>query len=106
METRLKSFDDPIFCAFTIADHTQIMVKHIKTIAEHFAEPLSFHNYSHDRAIYEWQGLRRLITTKFQHISNPIMLWQQIFKFHHELFPHILLVIELVLVSAFSSSTV
>ena len=44
--------------------------------------------------------------TKFQHFSNPIMLWQQIFKFHHEQFPHILLVIELILVSAFSSSTV
>ena len=55
METRLKSFDDPIFCAFSIADHTQWDLDdpdygktQIKIITEHFAEILNFHNYSND----------------------------------------------------------
>ena len=113
LETRMESFKDPIFCAFSIADHTQWDLSdpdygknHIANISEHFSEPLSFHNFSKDMAIYEWQGLLKLVTTKYQHFSNSLMLWQQIFKYHNEKFPHILLVIELVLVSAFSSSTV
>ena len=46
IESRLKSFDDPIFSAFSIADHTQWDLSdpgygknHIKNIAQYFAEP-------------------------------------------------------------------
>ncbi|KAK6171748.1 hypothetical protein SNE40_018183 [Patella caerulea] len=113
LNTRLESFNEPIFQAYKIADHSQwdpadadYGKAEIICIGTHFRTSLSFHKYSQDMALVEWKGIRKLVSSKFNHFKNSIMLWQQIFRHHHTEFPHILLVIEIILTTGISSSTV
>lgn len=96
-----------------IADHTQWNPSDanygqsaIKEIATHFSDSLDYNKFSLDMALMEWRRLMKLVATKFSHFKSKTALWQQVFKYHHEEFPHILLIIEIILVTAISSATV
>lgn len=113
IQKRMESFDDPIFKAFSLVDHTQWDLdqsdygkSEIKQIATHFSECLTGHNFSLSMVLLEWRNLKRLVSTKFHHFKNSLKLWQQIFTYHHNEHPHILLVIELILSIAIASASV
>ncbi|XP_064605788.1 zinc finger protein 862-like [Liolophura sinensis] len=110
---RMKSFDEEIFSAFKIADHSlwdysnaDYGVAEIKAISSHFEDSLKSHGFSIDLALFEWRALKKVVRDKYQHFTNKVAMWKQLFIHYQVQFPHILLIIELVLVTPYSSASV
>lgn len=110
---RMKSFDEEIFSAFKIADHSlwdysnaDYGVAEIKAIFSPFEDSLKSHGFSIDLALFEWRALKKVVRDKYQHFTNKVAMWKQLFIHYQVQFPHILLIIELVLVTPYSSASV
>ena len=113
IQGRLESFEGEIFKAMEIIDHhrwdhqnSDYGIQDIRVIATHFEKPLSHHNFKLDNALYEFRELKRLVKIRYHHFTHAYSLWEKIFSIHHEKFPHILSIIEIILAMEWASSTV
>lgn len=113
IEERMSSFQEPVYQAMRIVDHTLWDLDDdtygkdmVKVLAEYFAEPLATHKFDINFALMEMSGVKKIKAMKFKGFKGKISFWEKIFgEFHHK-FPHFLLVIEICLCLTFSSSTV
>lgn len=67
-----------------------------RNIVAHFKEPLSYHGFLLDLALKEWGILKKLVSAKFAHFSNKIDMWQRVYTHYNWVFPHVILIIELI----------
>ncbi|KAK6178299.1 hypothetical protein SNE40_013101 [Patella caerulea] len=109
----MKSINKDIYDALLISDHTtwdledsDFGLVQIRTLAEHFSKPLSFHGFNLDLCLREYKHLKFIVKQKYRLFQNKIGFWKSIFAYHQELHPHFLLLIELCLTLAWSSATV
>ena len=81
-------------------------INEINSLANHFSEPLKFHDFNLQAALFEFLQLKKLAHGKYSHVQQPTSLWNVIFQQHTEAFPNILLLIEIILCISCSSSNV
>lgn len=109
---RFQSFEAEIFRSCSIADYIQwdpsncLYGTEVRNIAAHFKEPLSYYGFSLDLALKEWGPPKKLVNAKFAHCSDKIAMWQRFYNHYNQEFPHILLLMEFILIVPISSATV
>ena len=115
IKRRLAPFtaEEDIYTAVQLPDHSSwdyddnaFGMDKIKKLSEHFSVPLEFHKYSMSKAMSEFIQLKALIHQKYRNHVNKLQVWKAIFLHYGGKFPHILLLVELCLSLAGSSSTV
>lgn len=87
-------------------DNSNYGIDEINNLADHFSEPLKFHEFNLQAALFEFRQLKKLVHAKYSHMQQPTSLWNVIFQQHTEAFPNILLVFEIILCISCSSSNV
>ena len=113
LEKRLDSFEqDDVFKSMTISDNRRwnyldpaYGMNDIDCLTKHFQRPLSYHQFSIDKAKYEFRELKKLVCSRYKHLQ-PTSLWETIFTSHHASYKNFLLLIEIILVIFWSSATV
>ncbi|XP_041356519.1 uncharacterized protein LOC121373808 [Gigantopelta aegis] len=115
IDPRLVPFqsEEDIYNSVQLADHSTwdfddnlFGMDKIKKLSEHFHVCLEFHGYNMSKAMSEFLQLKALIRQKYRNHINKLQVWKAIFVHFGGKFPHILLLIELCLSLAWSSSTV
>ena len=87
-------------------DDTTYAIDDIKMLANHFSTTLIHADYKLDAAIFKFHQLKRLAKSCYQHFSHSAGLWTMIASKHHDQYPHILLLVEIILSMEWASSTV
>ena len=59
-----------------------------------------------DAAIFEFGQLKKLVKSRYQHFSHSTSLWKTIASKHHDQYPHILLLVEIILSMEWASSSI
>ena len=75
-------------------------------LANHFSTKLIHADFKSDAAIFEFGQLKKLVKSGYQHFSHSTSLWKTIASNHHDQYPHILLLVEIILSMEWASSTV
>ena len=81
-------------------------INEISSLTNHFFEPLKVHDFNLHAALFQFRQLKKFVHGKYSHMQQPTSLWNVIFQQHTEVFPNILLVIEIILYISCSSSNV
>ena len=104
LDKRYQSLQEPVIQAKRIADHSTWDLEDpnsgkawVRTLAEHFRDPLSHHNFSLDLALKELNRVKALQATKFKGYKGFESFWEKIFESFQDRFSHFLLIIELCL---------
>ena len=107
------SFEDNVYQAMVICDHTlwdydenNYGVDFIRKLSAHFKQPLAYQWYPLEALILEFKQLKLIVGQRFRAFRNKLGLWKTLFMYHSGKHPQILLLMELCLVMAWSSSTV
>ena len=87
-------------------DDSTYPIDDIKMLANHFSTTLLHADFTLDAAIFELQQLKKLVKSCYQHFSHSTSLWAMIASKHHDQYPHILLLVEIILSMEWASSTV
>ena len=110
---RLASLEDAEYSAMNFNDHTRwdyddstYAIDDVKMLANHFSTTLIHTNFKLDAAITEFRQLKNLVKSCYQHFSHSTSLWKMIASKHHDQYPHILLLVEIILSMEWASSTV
>ena len=86
-------------------DDSTYAIDDVKMLANHFST-LIHTNFKLDAAITEFRQLKNLVKSCYQHFSHSTSLWKMIASKHHDQYPHILLLVEIILSMEWASSTV
>ena len=81
-------------------------INEINSLANHFSEPLKFHDFNLHAALFEFRQLKKLVHGKYSHMQQPTSLWNVMCQKNTEAFPNTLLLIEIILCISCSSSIV
>ena len=110
---RLASLEDAEYNAMNFIDHSRwnyddstYAIDDIKMLANHFSTMLIHADFKLDAAIFEFGQLKKLVKSRYQHFSHSTSLWKTIASKHHYQYPHILLLVELILSVEWALSTV
>ena len=76
----------------------------IKMLANHFSTTLIHTDFKLD--IFEFHQPKKLVKSCYQHFSHSTSLWKTIAYKQHDQYPHILLLVEIILSMEWASSTV
>ena len=87
-------------------DDSTYAIDDVKMLANHFSTTLIHTNFKLDAAITEFRQLKNLVKSCYQHFSHSASLWKMIASKHHDQYPHILLLVEIILSMEWASSTV
>ena len=87
-------------------DDSTYAIDDIKMLANHFSTTLIHADFKLDAAIFEFRQLKKLVKSRYQHFSYSTSLWKTIASKHHDQYPHILLLVEIILSMKWASSTV
>ena len=87
-------------------DDSTYAIDDIKMLANHFSTMLIHADFKLDAAIFEFQQLKKLVKSCYQHFSHSTRLWAMIASKYHDQYPHILLLVEIILSMEWASSTV
>ena len=87
-------------------DDSTYAIDEVKMLANHFSTTLIHTNFKLDAAITEFRQLKNLVKSCYQHFSHSTSLWKMIASKHHDQYPHILLLVEIILSMEWASSTV
>ena len=101
---RLASLEDAEYSAMNFNDHTRwdyndstYAIDDVKMLANHFSTTLIHTNFKLDATITEFRQLKNLVKSCYQHFSHSTSLWKMIASKHHDQYPHILLLVEIIL---------
>ena len=75
-------------------------------LANHFSTMLIHADFKLDAAIFEFGQLKKLVKSGYQHFSHSTSLWKMIASNHHDQYPHILLLVDIILSMEWASSSV
>ena len=109
----LASLEDAEYNAMNFIDHSRwdyndstYAIDDIKMLANHFSTMLIHADFKLDAAIFEFGQLKKLVKSRYQHFSHSTSLWKTIASKHHDQYPHILLLVEIILSMEWALSTV
>ena len=78
-------------------DDSTYAIDDVKMLANHFSTTLIHTNFKLDADITEFRQLKNLVKSCYQHFSHSTSLWKMIASKHHDQYPHILLLVEIIL---------
>ena len=88
-------------------DDSTYAIYDIKMLANHFSTMLIHTDFKLDAAIFlVLSTKKKLVKSCYQHFSHSTSLWKTIASKHHDQYPHILLLVEIILSMEWASSTV
>ena len=95
VKNKLGSFRDDIFCSsmwldpqFWMADCSTNGLKEIKTLIQHFTDPLQATGFEKQKVYAEWCSLQTTTKALFIHLEYQ-EIWEKIFVYQREEFPNI-----------------
>ena len=111
IKNRFKSFEEDIYQAMYVIDHhrwdyenSNYGIEDIQLLSTHFFEPLEKYKFDLQASKFEFRQLKKLVNSKYRHLTYSTSLWRVIFQQHAQLFPNILLIMEIILCISTSSS--
>ena len=100
-ECNAMNFTDHSRCDY---DYSTYATDDIKMLANHFSTTLIHTDFKLD--IFEFHQPKKLVKSCYQHFSHSTSLWKTIAYKQHDQYPHILLLVEIILSMEWASSTV